>query len=309
MKTTVVINCYNYSQFVGEAIRSVALQSQLPDELIVVDDGSTDGSVGVIEEVLTEVGFGRLIRQKNGGQLSAFQTSVLAAKGEWLFFLDADDTFQNDHIASCLAKAEEGEFDCGWTKAKFLSEDPDENGRVFSAYRGPAGALASTQVVTFLGMGVFNVFFGNITSTLFIRREILLGLFPLPESILASWRTRADNCLIWGVSLLGGRKLATDLATVNYRVHGSNSWLSQGKEQDIGHRIRSLAFKEHFRRQLGLPSQAVLPVSQEFLKNKQPALFGKYWTATGLLMAGFEARWTVYFRLLKARLKFVLKSR
>ena len=87
MTLSVVIPAYNVEGFIGEAIRSVIDQSESPDEIVVVDDGSTDGTAGIAES-FEEV---RVVRKSNGGLASARNAGAKSSTGELIFFLDADD--------------------------------------------------------------------------------------------------------------------------------------------------------------------------------------------------------------------------
>lgn len=90
-----VIPVYNGARFVGESIESVLAQAYRPLEIIVVDDGSTDGT----EDVLAA--FGDRIRtffQPNAGPSAARNRGVAEARGEWLTFQDADDLWVPDKL-------------------------------------------------------------------------------------------------------------------------------------------------------------------------------------------------------------------
>lgn len=85
---SIVIPCFNTEKYVGEAIESALGQTYANKEVIVVDDGSTDGSLEVIRS------FGEWVRWltgTNGGAAAARNKGVAAARGEVLQFLDADD--------------------------------------------------------------------------------------------------------------------------------------------------------------------------------------------------------------------------
>lgn len=85
---SVIIPCYNYEAFVGEAIEGV-LRQKTPDvEIIVVDDGSSDGSWDVIQRYSRDV---TCIRTENLGALSAYMTGFARSRGAFIYFLDADD--------------------------------------------------------------------------------------------------------------------------------------------------------------------------------------------------------------------------
>lgn len=91
---SVIIPLYNKAEHVENALRSITEQSRPAREVIVVDDGSTDGG-GEICERLPGV---RLVRQLNAGPGSARNRGVEEASGEWMAFLDADDFWAPSHL-------------------------------------------------------------------------------------------------------------------------------------------------------------------------------------------------------------------
>ena len=92
-----VIPLYNKRPYIRRAVNSVLGQTFPDFELIIVDDGSTDGS----HEVLADVKDPRyrLLRQANTGEGPARNAGMAAAKGQWIAFLDADDMWLPDHLA------------------------------------------------------------------------------------------------------------------------------------------------------------------------------------------------------------------
>jgi glycosyltransferase involved in cell wall biosynthesis len=91
---TVVIPCFNQARYLPDAIRSVFAQSHPPIECIVVDDGSTDETSALAAAHGT-----RVIRQANRGVSEARNAGLLAARGELIVFLDADDVLLPDALA------------------------------------------------------------------------------------------------------------------------------------------------------------------------------------------------------------------
>jgi glycosyltransferase involved in cell wall biosynthesis len=94
---SVVIPCFNASRYIAAALRSVQEQHWTPLEIIVVDDGSTDGSPELIASAFPEV---RLIRQANQGAAVARNRGVREARGTWVAFLDADDVWLPGKLAA-----------------------------------------------------------------------------------------------------------------------------------------------------------------------------------------------------------------
>lgn len=94
---SVVIPLYNKEHTVIRALTSVLSQSLNPLEIIVVNDGSIDKSVEVVESLSSALI--RLIHQPNSGVSSARNTGIQNAKGEWIAFLDADDEWFPEYLS------------------------------------------------------------------------------------------------------------------------------------------------------------------------------------------------------------------
>lgn len=100
---SIVVTCYNYEKYVGEAIESALRQTYKNLEVIVIDDGSTDNSLEVINRFNSKL---RVISRKNKGIVYTRNEALRVAKGDFLCFLDADDYFDNDYIEKMLVVAQ-----------------------------------------------------------------------------------------------------------------------------------------------------------------------------------------------------------
>lgn len=92
---SVVIPAYNIGKLVARAINSVLAQTHQPDEIIVVDDGSTDDTAGMIQSYGAKV---KYIYQENVGLAGARNTGIKNATCEWVAFLDGDDEWLPDNL-------------------------------------------------------------------------------------------------------------------------------------------------------------------------------------------------------------------
>jgi glycosyltransferase involved in cell wall biosynthesis len=102
---TIAIPCYNAGRWIGAAVQSALDQTWLAKEVVVVDDGSTDDSLPILEKFGTAI---QLIRGAHRGGNAARNQALAAARGEWVQFLDADDYLQPEKIALQLAETDGG---------------------------------------------------------------------------------------------------------------------------------------------------------------------------------------------------------
>jgi len=112
MKISALIPTYNRRKFVPRAIQSILAQTVPVDEIIVVDDGSTDGTAEEIERVFG--GRVRMVRQENQGVSAARRRAVLEAEGDWVAFLDSDDEWTPDRNAVFLQAIEKVPASVAW---------------------------------------------------------------------------------------------------------------------------------------------------------------------------------------------------
>jgi hypothetical protein len=101
---SIIIPCFNAERYIGEAITSALGQTYPYKEIIVIDDGSTDGSPEVIRS------FGTTIRREfgpNRGGCAARNRGIELAQGEWIQFLDADDVLAPEKLERQVAAASE----------------------------------------------------------------------------------------------------------------------------------------------------------------------------------------------------------
>lgn len=116
---SVIICVYNGEACVEKAISAVLAQTHSNFQLIVVDDGSSDGTASILDRYASEDSRIEVIHQPNAGVAMARQNGVNLAKGEYLMFVDADDWIDETTIERLLWKATETGADMVWTDANF----------------------------------------------------------------------------------------------------------------------------------------------------------------------------------------------
>lgn len=97
---SVIIPTYNSSEFVLQSVESAINQTLRPFEVIVVDDGSTDGTPNLIKNHFPNV---IVLENQNNGAAAARNYGIRYAKGNWVAFLDSDDIWDNKHLENILS--------------------------------------------------------------------------------------------------------------------------------------------------------------------------------------------------------------
>lgn len=220
MKTSIIINNYNYQEYVGEAIESALSQTLPANEIIVVDDFSSDQSVQVLKNKFSSINQIKLVlKDKNEGQLSAFQAGFAVSIGDIIFFLDADDLLQDTYLETAL-NFYQNHSDCDFL---FTSAE------LFGSEERIAVCYDRTRDLGFSKISTIyrRTWIGHRTSTLSMRRRVLDQILPIPY--LEDWRIRADDCLVYGASIANAHKYYLNEPLVKYRVHGNNGHYGKSK--------------------------------------------------------------------------------
>lgn len=257
MRTTCLINTYNYARFVTEAIESALRQTVQFDEILVVDDGSTDGTPDLLKRRYASHDRVRLLlRADNEGQLACLNEGFRVASGDVVFFLDADDQYTERHVERVLrAYAEHPGCDFTFCAAERFGEASGFN-RPFGSDRDVGhSAIAALYAQQWVGA---------VTSTLSIHRRILEQFLPIP--LQGDWRTRADDCLVWGSSIAGARKHYLAEPLVRYRVHAHNAYYRRQFDvsYDYLRQLRIQRLFSYLRDRLGLHGELRHLSSMEF---------------------------------------------
>jgi len=172
-RISAIITAYNSAAFIREAIESVLVQTRPVDELVVVDDGSTDETARIVREYASKgVGYAY---QANQGPGAARNRGLQETSGEWVAFLDSDDLWLPDkiaHQAEYLARHP----DIALVSGHKVWWDVSRNERWIKAYGLQPGANPAREIL-------IHNFVGNPSMTL-IRRSVLdeVGHFdPTPR--------------------------------------------------------------------------------------------------------------------------------
>ena len=200
---SVIIPCFNASATIAAAIQSASRQTVRDLEIIVVDDGSRDGTPDIVAALAQSDNRICLQQQANGGVSAARNTGIKAARARIIAFLDADDMWAPDHLATHIRRIE-GNLQLGvsFSPARFI----DANGVVVGQSRPkldglrPADLLCSNPTTT--------------CSTLVVRRDVFkdAGVFR------THMRHNEDQEWLFRVALSGWVMAGDPVARVDYRI-------------------------------------------------------------------------------------------
>ena len=209
MRVSVVIAAYNSEAYIAEAIESVLGQTVAPDEVIVIDDGSSDGTRGILD------GFGKRIialTQANSGQAAAVNKGLALARGELIGFCDADDLWTPRKLKMQLALLDhDGSVEAAFGKVQqFVSPDVPEQHR--------ARLTPAIEVMP-----------GELKQCMLIRRAALMRIGPfdatLPATFFIAWLGRAKQC--------GLKTAHVDDIVVRRRLHLRNGGRTNTDAQNL----------------------------------------------------------------------------
>lgn len=254
---SVIIPAYNAACFIEETIRSIREQTYSPWEIIVIDDGSTDHTVaicGLINDPRVKI-----TRQKNAGVATARNNGLLAAKGDYVVFFDADDLMSPDFL-SVRVQALLDDSEAGYVGG-LVETFPD-----IVKTRKAAGSDPVNQIL------FFDASFVTIPSNYLFKREILIKNKIFFNKELNS---SADRFFILELSkFTKGKNINSESGKLLYRV----------SSQSMSHRVTPGLIIDNEKFYYELKRKNLLPVGMKHKFNSLYFLslakgFGmvKYW--------------------------------
>ena len=188
MNVSAIIPTFNRCKYIRRAIDSVLAQTLPVDEIIVIDDGSTDGTAEAVEEWYgSQV---RVIRQENAGVSGARHRGIREAGGTWIAFLDSDDEWPPERNGELSAAAARVSADVAWVFGDLrvvTNEEPDRC--LFEAH---GLSIEDNPHVFPDSLAVQYPFQFCMLQGSFIRRRVLLDLDCFCEPL------RSDDDLLAG---------------------------------------------------------------------------------------------------------------
>ncbi|MGH9844744.1 MAG: glycosyltransferase [Blastocatellia bacterium] len=279
---SIIIPTYNRQRWIGECLEAIQRQTYRNFEAIVVDDGSTDGTVEWLRSQ-PQYSFVRIhVQERNGGASTARNTGVQMAAGDLITFIDSDDMLEADHLETAVKAFAQypnlGLFCCD---AVMIGPEGEvlHNGRTWHEVNGE---IKSYPVKTGL-RGLEDVFrFSNSFPGFTLRRDVFETVGRLDQSIFPL----DDYDLALRVAGGGYEVYYCHRPLAQYRDHGGNS-SGAGNQIEVGVkklRTLELALERYPRLRESRPvvSRRLGEVMVELAVSHQRA--GNYHAAAGVLL-------------------------
>jgi len=205
-KVSVIIPNFNYAQYLDNSIASVLNQTYENIELIVVNNGSTDNSLEVLNSYQEQL---IVINQSNLGQSGARNSGLMAANGELIAFLDADDFWESDKILNQLKRVNETTQLVYSGYREFSELTTFDETIVLPKYSGDCRQIYVDQVCASIVLG------GESTALFTKKLQEKVGLFDANLNSAAGWDYFRRCAAVTKFDFV-------DLPLSNYRVHDNN---------------------------------------------------------------------------------------
>lgn len=218
---SVVIPSYNHRAYIGEAIESVRAQDHQPIQLVVIDDGSSDGSPDYLRERFGTA-IDRLIARENQGAHATLNEAIGLSSGEWVAILNSDDIYDPSRISRLLEFAAQERCDLVFSNIHLRGETkrlPEDHRIVRAHERVVAAAKADRSIENALLCMQFAV----TTSNFLMTRAAFERVGPFRPF---------RYCHDWDFLLRAIGKVRIgflDEKLLDYRIHGRNTISEPGR--------------------------------------------------------------------------------
>lgn len=220
MLFSVIVPVYNAKEYLADCIESILKQSFKDWELILVDDGSTDGSEKICDDFAAKDMRINVIHQRNGGVTKARQTGILQSKGKYVLYVDSDDWIDRNLLNEASIIIRDTDTDSICFAFKYIHMDGKEEIKYEPAKEGLYNRMAMREEIypkVLLNANMRNMFY-TITGKV-IRRSMLLAVqTAIPDSLTIG----EDTACSVGVYTAARNVYISENPGYYYRIHSTS---------------------------------------------------------------------------------------
>lgn len=230
---SIIVPVYNTEQMLKRCLDSIVNQTYSPLEIVLIDDGSTDGSGAICDSYMQQDNRIRVFHIKNQGLVNARKVGVSAATGDYVSFIDSDDYIDSDAVESMYHMTENGEIDmvgCGC----FL----DNRGIAgWMGNRADSGIYEGNKLEELKSRMMYDnqkccpAVFQSASCKLFRKDILSMVIMPIDNRITVG----EDAAIVYGFMLKARKVVLSDCGFYHYMVHDNS--MTQAKDSSIFDKI------------------------------------------------------------------------
>ncbi|WP_051305116.1 glycosyltransferase family 2 protein [Chitinilyticum litopenaei] len=239
-----VLPCFNADRYLQETLDAICSQTYTRWECVAIDDGSTDGTLAILQAAAARDARFRIISRENRGLIATLNEGIAAAAGEWIARIDADDLCTPDRLEKQLARVLDTGADVCGAWVRFFGDRDGE-------WHLPASDAGIRALL------LFNAALAH--PTVLARRTLLLA-HPYPADA-----PHAEDYALWcALAQAGARFTAVPRVLLHYRTHaGQITQTRRDALRETAQRVRL----DYARHALPVPLQ---PLAGEFAELAEP---------------------------------------
>lgn len=232
MKISVVMATYNGEEFIKEQLDSIRLQTTAVDEVIMCDDGSSDNTVAVAKQYITEYNLSDswkvVVNEKNLGYADNFNKVTLLATGDLIFFADQDDVWNENKVqimADIMAEHEDCQVLCTDYVPWFYGENAQD------APKKVLDKMPDNGVLEKVSIAPKSLYIGAIGCCMCVRREFY---HDIKKYWFDGW---AQDDRMWKLAQCADGCYILHKNLIKHRLHGNNT-STYGKYHTVEKRVK-----------------------------------------------------------------------
>ncbi len=245
---SVIVPVFNAETFLPEALDSLMkVRMDVPYEIIAVDDGSSDSTLGILKAYQEKCPNVRVITQENGGVSRARNTGLEAAEGKYITFADSDDAVEPDFYRAAIAELETGRYDMVQGNSRYMVDGKLNAIRPGCSRRESADP--EEQMEWFFGREEILTY--SVWSKVY-RRELIENVRFAPGI-----RVAEDQKFLFDVLLRRPRVLVLDIDAYNYVIRETSvmhsryselGWEALGVLEECGKAVEYPLIRKHIQK-------------------------------------------------------------